>query len=174
MMKEAQERVLRVEAGSTVAIASAREENEGLAERLPSSRVNLQRCTGLERWPRRMPVACLMQRLMPSGGGRSPTEGVGTSWRSSPSCRPGAPSCGLPLLILDGLGITCRRGCGSLHYTTLRWPESLPHFKRWCLLPCSSCLGAHTMNPSGWRVWMSYLPNSGSLKSSTHDLSGLA
>jgi hypothetical protein len=105
-------------------------------------------------------VACLMQRLMPSGDRRSPREGTESSWKSSPSCTPGAPSCVLPLLVLHRQGITYRRGCGSLLSATSRWPKCLPRFGRWCLLPWSSRLGTRPTKPFGWKLWASWLPNS--------------
>jgi hypothetical protein len=58
--REAWERVSRVEVESAAALASPRDEAEGLVWKIDFSRVRLRRCTKLERWPRRTPVACPM------------------------------------------------------------------------------------------------------------------
>jgi hypothetical protein len=71
---------------------------KALSKRLTSLRVSLQRRVGLTRWSRRLPVACPTQQLMSNDGGRSLRESTG----SSPSCRPRALSCALPLSVLHG------------------------------------------------------------------------
>jgi hypothetical protein len=67
---------------------------------IASSRVSLQRRTGLERWPRRNLMACPMWRLMLSTNGSCPRRGTESTLRSSPFYRPRAPSYVLPLLVI--------------------------------------------------------------------------
>jgi hypothetical protein len=47
-------------------------------------------------------VACLIQRLIPSGCGRSLRGRTRSSFKSSPFCRPRALSCALPLSSYKG------------------------------------------------------------------------
>jgi hypothetical protein len=58
--REAWERVSRVEVESATALASPRDEAEGLVWKIAFLRVRLRRCTRLEGWTRRTPVACPM------------------------------------------------------------------------------------------------------------------
>jgi hypothetical protein len=111
---QAQERVSRVEAENATMLAS--------------SRMSLQRCARLKRWPRRNLVACQMRRSMPSvdGGVR---EGVlGAPRGAHPSADPGlrAVSCHCRSSTSEESPI--RGGCESLPSSTPRWPKSLPCF----------------------------------------------
>jgi hypothetical protein len=94
---EAPERVSRVEAENVVVLASAREP-KALSGRSPNLRLSLRRNTRPERWLRRISVACLKRRSMPSIGGRCMRGSVGSNLRSSPFCRPRTPSCATPFL----------------------------------------------------------------------------
>jgi hypothetical protein len=47
-------------------------------------------------------MACPVLQLMPSDCGRSLRGSTRSRLRSSPFCRPGAPSCALPLSVLHG------------------------------------------------------------------------
>jgi hypothetical protein len=144
-----------------------------LSERSPSSRVSLRRHAGPKRWPRGSFTACLMRRLKVCGGWWCPGWSAGSSSRRSPFCRPGALSCFSPLLAHHERGIPYRRGCEKLPFTTLKWTEGLPCFRRWCLLPWSRCLGACLMRPSEWKLLASWLSNSGGWRGCAHGLSGL-
>jgi hypothetical protein len=101
-----------------------------LSEMSPSSRVNLWRCTGLERWPRRSPAAYLTHRLMVHGGWWSLRGSIGSSSRSFPFHELRALSFVLPLFAHHERGITCQRGCGPLLSIILKWPGSMPCFGR--------------------------------------------
>jgi hypothetical protein len=79
---------------------------------------------------------------------------VESNLRSSPFCRPGAPSYSMPSSVPHRGGITCLRGCGLQPSATLRWPESLSCIGRRCLLSWSRCLGARPMTTSAWRLWV--------------------
>jgi hypothetical protein len=96
------ERVSRVEAKSATALPLLARRQWALSRRSPFSRVSLWRHTGLERWPRRALVACLMHWPMLSGGRKSPRGSAVSSLRSSPFYRPEALSCALTLSVLHG------------------------------------------------------------------------
>jgi hypothetical protein len=127
---EALERVLRAEAKNVLRWPMLMRVPKASSRSSPSSRTSL-------RW-----------RVRP---GRCLTESTEHNLRSSPFCRPGALSCAIPSSVHHGRGITCPRGCGLLNSTKLKWPENLPHFKWWCLLPRSHCLGACLAAPFMWR-----------------------
>jgi hypothetical protein len=55
----------------------------------------------------------------------------------------------------------------------LKWLESFPRFRWWCLLRRSRRLGAHPMTPSMWRFWVSMSSNSRSWRSDACGLDGL-
>jgi hypothetical protein len=128
--KEALERVSRAEARNAMALASAHEDAEGFARKIPFLKTSLPQSVRLGSY------------LRGSAENNS---------RSSPFCRHGAPSYVTPSSIPHGRGITCLRGCGLRPSTILKWLENLPCFGRWCLLSQSWCLGTHPVIPFMWR-----------------------
>jgi hypothetical protein len=97
--REAWERASRVEAEIIVALASAHEMPKALSGRSPSLTVSLRRSAGPDKWLTRIPTAYLKRRLMPSVGGRCVRGSARSNLRSSPFCRPEAPSYATPLSV---------------------------------------------------------------------------
>jgi hypothetical protein len=102
MEREARERVSRVEAESTATLASAHEGTKSLVQKVALLKGELAEVC----WAHEVDEETFhgLSNIVADAEWRQEEfeGGTGSSWRSSPSCSPRAPSCALPLSVLRG------------------------------------------------------------------------